>query len=245
MSLSSRLKGRLTTAALPPPVEARHREYSMLLSADDEPFRPTERLMDVALKAIQAARKVDVSSLASRVRSGIRYAEVWPGEHYKLLAGLVKTLEARSIVEIGTATGLSALTMLLELPAGGRLTTFDVVPWPEYVDGTALVEADFADGRLMQVLDDLQSPSVVEKHRELLEGADLIFIDAAKDGTMEQRFIDNLKPLRFRRSPIFMFDDIRVWNMLAIWRGLDRPKLDLTSFGHWSGTGLVDWSPGA
>lgn len=38
-----------------------------------------------------------------------------------------------------------------------------------------------------------------------------------------------------------LFDDIRVWNMLAIWRGIRRPKLDLTSFGHWSGTGLVDY----
>ncbi len=38
-----------------------------------------------------------------------------------------------------------------------------------------------------------------------------------------------------------MFDDIRVWNMLEIWRGIRRPKLDLTSFGHWSGTGLVDY----
>lgn len=243
MGLKSRLKSRLSGAVLPPPVEARHVEYSMLLSADDEPHRPTDRLFDVALAAVQHARKVDVSPLASRVPSGIRYAEVWPGEHYKLLAGLVKVLNAKSVVEIGTATGLSALTLLLELPSGGKLTTFDVVPWPKYVDGTVLTQQDFKDGRMVQVLDDLQQPAVVERHRELLESADFIFIDAAKDGVMEQHFIDNLKPLRFKKSPIVMFDDIRVWNMLKIWRELDRPKLDLTSFGHWSGTGLVDWMP--
>jgi predicted O-methyltransferase YrrM len=238
------LKSRVANAVLPPPVRVRHAEYSMLLSADDEPHRPSERLFDVALGAIQAARRVDVSSLAPRVPSGIRYAEVWPGEHYKLLAGLVKHLGARQVVEIGTATGLSALTLLLELPAGGRVTTFDVVPWRSYVDGTVLTDADFSDGRLVQVIDDLQKPEIVEKHRETLENADFIFIDAAKDGVMEQRFIDNLKPLRFKNAPIVMFDDIRVWNMLAIWRQLDRPKLDLTSFGHWSGTGLVDWTAG-
>jgi len=243
MSLRSHISSRLIRATMPPPVDARHREYSMLLSADDEPCRPTERLLDVSLQAAQAARTVDVSSLASRVPTGIRYAEVWPGEHYKLLAALVKTLGARQVVEIGTATGLSALTMLLELPADGRLTTFDVVPWPQYVDGTALRDADFADGRLSQIIDDLQDPQVVEKHRSLFENADFIFIDAAKDGVMEQRFIENLKPLRYRTAPIVMFDDIRVWKMLAIWRHLDRPKLDLTSFGHWSGTGLVDWAP--
>ena len=243
MSLTNRIKSRVTRVAMPPPVDARHIEYSMLLSAEDERHRPTERLLDVALAAVQAARKVDVSSLASRVPSGTRYAEVWPGEHYKLLAGLVASLGAKNVVEIGTATGLSALTLLLELSAGGRVTTFDVVPWRQYIDGTVLNERDFADGRLVQVLDDLQDPSIVNRHRDLLEGADFIFIDAAKDGIMEQRFIDNFKRLQFRNHPIVMFDDIRVWNMLRVWRALDRPKLDLTSFGHWSGTGLVDWAP--
>jgi predicted O-methyltransferase YrrM len=214
----------------------------MLLSADDERHQPTERLLDVAVAAVQAARKVNVSSLAVRVPTGIRFAEVWPGEHYKLLAGLVKSLGARRIVEIGTATGLSALTLMLELPKDGKLTTFDVVPWARYYDGTVLNEGDFADGRLVQVLDDLQQVDVVEKHRALLEEADFIFIDAAKDGIMEQHFINNLKPLNYRNAPVVMFDDIRVWNMLKIWRELDRPKLDLTSFGHWSGTGLVDWA---
>ena len=77
----------------------------------------------------------------------------------------------------------------------------------------------------------------------MLESADFIFSGAAKDGVMEQRFIDNFKPLQFKNAPIVMFDDIRLWKMLKIWRALDRPKLDLTSFGHWSGTGLVDWLP--
>jgi hypothetical protein len=39
-----------------------------------------------------------------------------------------------------------------------------------------------------------------------------------------------------------VFDDIRIWNMLRIWREIVRPKLDLTSFGHWTGTGIVDWT---
>jgi hypothetical protein len=39
-----------------------------------------------------------------------------------------------------------------------------------------------------------------------------------------------------------MFDDIHLWNTLGTWRRISRPKLGLTSFGHWSGTGLVDWN---
>jgi hypothetical protein len=30
--------------------------------------------------------------------------------------------------------------------------------------------------------------------------------------------------------------------MLAIWRRIRRPKLDFTSFGHFTGTGLVLWA---
>jgi hypothetical protein len=32
--------------------------------------------------------------------------------------------------------------------------------------------------------------------------------------------------------------------MVNLWRRIDSPKIDLTSFGHWSGTGLVDISNG-
>jgi hypothetical protein len=31
-------------------------------------------------------------------------------------------------------------------------------------------------------------------------------------------------------------------NMIELWRNVQKPKLDLTSFGHWSGTGLIDWN---
>ena len=43
-------------------------------------------------------------------------------------------------------------------------------------------------------------------------------------------------------GPIVMLDDIRLWRMLSFWQDIPRPKLDLTSFGHWSGTGLVDYA---
>ncbi|MGH7312141.1 MAG: hypothetical protein ACREJV_03130 [Candidatus Rokuibacteriota bacterium] len=87
------------------------------------------------------------------------------------------------MIEIGTATGLSALAMRQHLPAGGRLSTFDSRAWGSFAD-TCLRPEDFADGSLAQIR----------------------------------------------------------WNMLAIWREIRMPKLDVTSFGHWSGTGLVEWT---
>ncbi len=54
----------------------------MLLSADDD-IVPSERLLSVALDAVQAAREIDLSELGRRIPSGPRYTDVWPGEHYR------------------------------------------------------------------------------------------------------------------------------------------------------------------
>jgi hypothetical protein len=47
--------------------------------------------------------------------------------------------------------------------------------------------------------------------------------------------------VQFTAGPILVLDDIRLWTMLEIWRSVSWPKLDVTSFGHWSGTGMVDY----
>ncbi|MDQ4041371.1 MAG: class I SAM-dependent methyltransferase, partial [Actinomycetota bacterium] len=139
-----------------------------------------------------------------------------------------------------TATGMSALAMLARLPNDSRLVTFDIVPWREY-PGTVLRDDDFADRRLVQHVADLSEPAVAAEHVDVLKSADLVFVDAAKDGQQERVFLDLLARTA-ERGPIAVFDDIRQWKMLAIWREVQQPKLDLTSFGHWSGTGLVDFS---
>lgn len=222
------------------PISVRHHELSVLFSQDDEACQPSERLLDLSIAAITSARSVQLKEVNARMKVGPFYPDIWPGEHYKLLGGLLNTLKPKSVIEIGTFTGLSALTMKLFLPQNAKLTTFDILPWTHFQD-TVLVSDDFRDGNLQQMVADLCDFSVVEKHRELLESADLFFIDAAKDGKMEKVFIDHFKKLNFKNKPIFVFDDIRVWNMLKIWREIDMPKMDLTSFGHWTGTGLVEW----
>ena len=71
----------------------------------------------------------------------------------------------------------------------------------------------------------------------------MIFVDGPKDGETEASFLEQLAHLPFRQNPVIVFDDIRLMKMVHLWRGIQHPKMDLTSFGHWSGTGLVDWQP--
>jgi len=224
---------------LPPPFESSNPHYSLVYPALDDPARPSKRLIELSLAAAGHAGSVDLSSILSRMPSPPYWPDVWPGEHYKLLAGLIKELAPRQVIEIGTSTGLSALTIKQFLSEDANVTTYDILPWQEF-DATVLKAEDF-DSRLTQLICDLSDPSVFDQHRDLLKKADFVFIDAAKDSTQEDLFLANFDTLEFDNDPIFMFDDVRLWNMLRTWREIKRPKLDVTSFGHWSGTGLVDW----
>ena len=82
------------------------------------------------------------------------------------------------------------------------------------------------------------------KYAAVLREADMIFVDAAKDGYLEQRLLDHFAEIGLKDRALIVLDDIRFWQMLTIWRGITHPKLDLTSVGHWSGTGIVEWRSG-
>lgn len=240
MGLSPRLESLI--ARLPVPGSSKIPEARLSLVHDDELGRPSERLIDLSLEAIRHASREDLSAISSRMARPPLWPDIWPGEHFRLLAGLVKALQPSSVVEIGTWTGLSALALAKHLPPGGTVHTYDLVPWNE-VEDQALRSSDLDGGRIVPVVGDLTRPDVFDENRPILESAQLLFVDAAKDGRMERQLLDAFETVRFRVSPIVIFDDIRLWNMLGIWRDVSRPKLDITSFGHWSGTGLIDWRP--
>lgn len=136
---------------------------------------------------------------------------------------------------------MSALAMKTTLPEDGKIVTFDPVPWQSY-KGAVLTEDDFVDGRLEQHTDDLSARAGWQRHADLLRRAEFIFIDARHSGVQERNFLRGFDEIGLAGQPIVMFDDIRLWNMLSFWDEITRPKLDLTSFGHWSGTGLVDYA---
>lgn len=174
-------------------------------------------------------------------RNAPDYVHQWPGEHYRLLAALVRLLQPTIIVEIGTYRGHSALAMMPELAKDARLVTMDLISWADIPDCLLRAE-DFHGERLTQIIADVGNREDADRHAGLLRSADLIFVDAAKDGVLEHRILANFESVGLKDGAIVVFDDIRVWNMLRIWRDIVRPKLDVTSLGHYSGTGLIDWS---
>jgi predicted O-methyltransferase YrrM len=218
----------------------RHAEASVIASADDD-ARPTKRLLDVALGAANRARSVEFRIFSGRPSKEPRWFEIWPGEHYKLLAGLVAELGARRVIEIGATTGMGTLALSEALPADGQVTIFGPTPWRDFPD-TWLAEKDFATGRIRQEVADLASPEVIARFSEAFETAEFILIDGPRDPAAYPKLIEALASIGLPNDPIVIFDNVRALDMIEAWRGLARPKLDLTSFGHWSGTGLVDWN---
>jgi len=241
LGLKQVVRRALRMEPAPPPVAARDCAPSMLFSADDEPHRPTPALLDLVLDAGRMCSRISLEDIRDSRRNAI-YADVWPGEHYRLLAAIVQTLRPHVVVEIGTFTGLSAVVMKQFLPLDGRIVTYDIDDWRS-LDSPCFVDSDFEDGRLEQRIADLSDPTTCLAHRDVLESADLIFIDGPHDGQTEERIIANFRQLSFRRPPILLFDDVRLWTMLKFWRELALPKMDITSFGHWSGTGIAEWKP--
>lgn len=219
----------------------RHVFPSIACSAEDEPGRPTRELIELALAAIRRAADIDLSDISNRQSAPPYWPNIWPGEHYKLLAGIVQVLAPKLVLEIGTATGLSALAIKKYLAPTSKLVTFDVVPWTGF-SGSAVNINDFSDGKLQQITENLCDLQVARKHSALLNEADFLFIDAAKDDRVEPALMQNFSSVGLKEGALLMFDDIRMLTMLPIWRPLQFPKLDVTSFGHWSGTGLAIWS---
>lgn len=219
---------------------ARGHEPSVLLSLDDEPHRPSQRLYALAADLASLAPRITHRKLGARSSPGRRWFETFPGEHYHLLTALSMLLRPAVVWEFGTGTGMSAVA-LLEGNQLAEIITIDIDGW-RTKPGTWLLEEDFASDQVHQVVCDMAAPELFAgAWGECLSLAELIFVDGPKDGHTEQRFLDLLGGVRFARNPIVVFDDIRVMNMVNVWRGITRPKFDLTSYGHHTGTGLVDW----
>ena len=172
------------------------------------------------------------------------FANVFPGEHYRILSGLVEVIKPNTLIDIGTFRGCSARVMLDYGRTDSSVHTFDICGYTEF-DWTVLREEDFKGGRLHQHLDNLIHEKAFAEHKTLLEQAEFIMLDGPKDDHFEKTFLHMLKTIAFTGKPKWLFvDDIRFDNMQWLWRSIKSPKLDLSSFGHFSGTGLVDISKG-
>jgi predicted O-methyltransferase YrrM len=216
---------------------------SAIASVEDDPATQNFPAMMLVLDVLSVAATLQIQVDGASEQDSV-YFNSFPGDHYRLIAALVRRLQPKHIVEIGTYTGMATRVILDHAPSDSCVVTYDLMPWDSF--RSYLRPDDFNSGRLEQRLVDLSDPAAFGENLAILQQAELIFLDAPKDGKFEPVFLALLcQTLRSGVGLRFLLvDDIRLLNMVMLWRAITSPKLDLTSFAHWSGTGLVDISGG-
>lgn len=112
--------------------------------------------------ATDRSGEVEPASLPSTTEAALRY--------------LASVSRARSVVEVGTGSGATALALLAGMAPDGVLTSIDLDPRAQHVARAALAEAGVANNRTRLITG--LAPEVLSR---LAEGSyDLVLVDAAK-----------------------------------------------------------------
>jgi caffeoyl-CoA O-methyltransferase len=97
----------------------------------------------------------------------------------RFLAFVVRATAARRVLELGTFTGYSSISMAGALPPGGRIVTCDVNE-----ETTAIARRYAEEAGVVDRIDYRLGPAI-ETVAELDGPFDLVFIDADKDGYVD------------------------------------------------------------
>lgn len=205
----------------------------------------TSDLIQQILPVITVACEINLDAIESRIDETHPVKGItnnWPGNHYRLLAAFVKHFKPKSVIEVGTFTGVSFLSLTECLASDASLVTYDIVPF-DRITGTHLRKTDFNTTNRQQIVGDLANEEFFRTQADRFRNCDLLFVDGPKDNQFEYQFWDLLTRSGLKPGCFVIFDDIRLVQMLRFWNDLKLPKLDLVSFGHYTGTGVFIWTP--
>lgn len=214
---------------------------SLIYSIED--VKISDYLISTTSDAIKKAYRLELKCGKKNLTDS-KFLNEFPGEHYKIISSIVNVTNAKKVVEIGTYTGLGTLSIKEGFISKGKITTYDLIAWNKLNVESHFVEKDFEDGSIKQLLGDLSNDEFFDTNFNTLNSADLIFMDAPKDDKFEYNMMRQLLKLEKKDGKLLILDDIKFINMIDLWRSIKSPKIDISSFGHWSGTGIVDLSDG-
>jgi predicted O-methyltransferase YrrM len=156
-------------------------------------------------------------------------------EHYRLLSFLSTQFNNTTIFDVGTAHGNSALS--LSYNPSNTVYTFDI---KDTVANNDIRQKE----NITRSLDNLFDKITQQKWLETILSASFIFLDVdPHNGTMEYDFYKFLKDINYQGflicDDVHHFAEMRdnFWNKIPA-----SEKVDLTKYGHWSGTGVVVFS---
>ena len=165
-------------------------------------------------------------------KKNIEYFDLPAGkEHYKLLSYISTCLDSSNappLIDIGTYFGFSASALSYN---NSKVISYDVCDWiPD--NEFSIKNNDNIETKIMNCVNDM----------DIIKDAAFIILDIDPHNGEEERVI--IKALIDNGFKGFLLlDDIKLnKDMQDFWDEITLPKVDVTSVGHWSGTGIVLFS---
>jgi predicted O-methyltransferase YrrM len=148
-------------------------------------------------------------------------------EHYRLLTYLSKKYDNITMLDAGTSFGHSCLA-LAQNP-NNKIITYDIQDKNfEFFKTYTNIEFKKLD--------------INKETPEIIKSAKIILLDVdPHDGLQEQVFTDYLTAIDYKGyvicDDIFLNEPMKKW-----WDGITVEKYDVTSIGHMSGTGIINYN---
>lgn len=153
-------------------------------------------------------------------------------EFFRLLAHISKAMPDGSIfVDMDASVGMNAAALAVNEKCS--VISYDVYDHiSDNPDEHTIKNVPNVTLKIKDCLDDV----------EFLKKAAVVIIDIdPHDGVRETETLDKLREVGFRG--IAILDDINVNEAMSeMWKAIPESKIDLTTVGHWSGTGAVLFS---
>lgn len=180
---------------------------------------------------------IDLSSLHQYLEWNPQYLQFFAQkagqEAYKLL-GYISMHSTGVITDIGTQFGSSALA--LSLNSQVTVETYD--KFKHIPDNNQVPTITNKPNIKFKVL---SAQTILSK----IADSTVVYLDInTQDGSEELKIINKLEELKFKG--LLIIDDIKLNTVMEnVWNNVPKhlKKLDVSEFGHWSGTGIVVYNP--
>jgi len=147
------------------------------------------------------------------------------GEHYRLLYYIGNLYNNIQIIDAGTSNGYSC------------------IPLSQNVNNIIL-SYDIYDKSYLKINHNiiLKTMDINVETNDIIKNSKIIFLDIdPHEGTQEIKFYEKLVNIGY--DGILICDDINLNdNMKIFWNNIKEEKYDISDIGHYSGTGIVNFS---
>jgi predicted O-methyltransferase YrrM len=211
--------------------------YSAFYSRDHTHRAVSDDFFSILIQSVTKAREMQRKKYMAESLVDNHF-NVYPGEHYSLLSALVENFSVGQSFEIGSFKGLGTLALLGADATSRKVITNDLIPFEDF--DSVIPKKMYRNDTVTQLVGNLLDDDFFRTSAPLLQTSELIFLDGPKDGVFEYEMLKRLASLDLPKTRLLIIDDINFANMISLWRSIASPKIDITSFGHWSGTGIVE-----